>query len=75
MTYTGSAIKPKVTVYNKNGKKVNPKSYFVSYSNNKKYGYGLVKVKMNGKEETVVFQICSKTPVWSSVKYKSVSVK
>ena len=69
-TYSGSANKPKVTVYNKNKKAINPYYYTVSYSSNTNPGTAKVSVKFrNGYSGTVTktFTINPKGTTISSV--------
>ena len=47
-TYTGSEIKPKVTVIWANGKKASSGDYVVRYSNNKNVGVATIKVSSTG---------------------------
>ena len=72
-TYTGKAIKAKLTVY-ANGKKLSAKNYTVKYKNNK--NTGIVTILVTGKgsyaawKGTGTFNILPKKPAFSKVQSK-----
>ena len=47
-TYTGTSLKPAVTIKDCKGKKISKKYYTVTYSNNKKVGTATVTIKFKG---------------------------
>ena len=62
--YNGKARKPKVTVKDSKGKKIDKKYYSVSYSSNKKAGTAKVKIKFKGRysgTKVLKFRITSNT--------------
>ena len=70
VSYTGSAIKPSVTVKDINGKKVDASNYTVTYSNNKKVGKAKVTIAGKGNytgKKTVTFKINPKSATMSKV--------
>ena len=72
-TYTGKAIKAKLTVY-ANGKKLSAKNYTVKYKNNKNTGIATILVTGKGSyaawKGTGTFNILPKKPAFSKVQSK-----
>lgn len=67
-TYTGKAIKPKVTVEFKDGSPIDSSLYTVSYANNINVGTATITVKGKGGNvtgtRTMTFKVKPKAPVW-----------
>ncbi len=49
VAYNGSAHRPKVVIYDSNGKVISAQYYTVSYKNNKKVGFGSLSIKLKNK--------------------------
>ena len=49
-TYTGKPVKPSITVYDREGKKVSSNQYVVSYESNNGPGYAYIQIRGKGKK-------------------------
>ncbi|MBR4622524.1 MAG: leucine-rich repeat domain-containing protein [Ruminococcus sp.] len=80
-TYTGSAIKPTVTVKDSSGAKVAATNYTVTYSNNTKVGTATIKVVAKGKYSGTLTKTFVIKPAKNKITYiasstaKSVTLK
>ena len=76
-TYTGKAIKPKVTVKDSKGKTISSSNYTVSYKSNTKVGKATVTVTFKGNytgKKTLTFKINPKSTTIKKVTGKSKAV-
>ena len=76
--YTGSRIKPAVTVRDANGNKISSSYYTVKYGKNKSVGTGVVKIVFKGRYSGTVkktFSIVARTAKISSLKNTASGVK
>ena len=76
--YTGSRIKPAITVKDANGNKISSSYYTVKYGKNKSVGTGVVKIVFKGRYSGTVkktFSIVARTAKISSLKNTASGVK
>ena len=66
-SYTGSALKPAVTVYDTNGNKISSSYYIVNYCNNIKVGIASVKVTFKGNYTGVMSDTFEIAPHGTSI--------
>lgn len=78
VAYDGTSHRPKVVIYDSNGKVISAQYYTVTYKNNKKVGFGSLSIKLKNKYSgsyTKTFKIVPKATNIVNVKGMSKAIK